>query len=124
MAYGHLPRLVHSGPVGASTTWREWDIAPTGVLRIGPRAWIYHLFDTDGSPLYVGKAWRPQPRFQSHSRKPWWPDVAHLNLYALTCESHPGELCRDINRTALIWERHAIANMAPRFNIAHMPRVS
>lgn len=125
----HLPRLVFSGPIGNVKAWREMD-RMDGFIRWSHACFIYHLFDGAGDPIYIGKALTASYRFQSHSRKPWWSEVRHLNLYIVSCESHKHDPCRDwgadprkwMERMALLWERKAIIDLQPRHNIAHTSR--
>lgn len=115
----HLPRLVHSDPLGPRKAWNQWNYE---FCQNGEEA-IYHLFDHEGEPLYFGKAWCPLYRFEAHQRKPWWPQVAHLNLYKVTCGDHPQERCGDLRDVTLAWERRSIEMVRPRYNIAHNQKV-
>lgn len=114
----HLPRLVYAGPLGARKEWNRWNWKFAGSREMC----IYHLFNSDGEPLYFGKAWCPLYRFEKHQRKPWWPAVAHLNLYKVTCESHRQKPCRsDLDHVAIEWEHYAIARVKPVHNKAAKP---
>lgn len=123
----HLPRLIFSGDIPASTReTRSLDGRPVAVNRIGLCSYIYHLFDQQGEPMYFGKTNQPSYRFEKHRRRPWWSEVAHLNLYIVTCESHLDEPCKGfgdnprstLERAATLWERKAILDIQPRYNIA------
>lgn len=114
----HLPRLIHSGPIGVRRDWNRWNWE----FAQGVERFIYHLFDGDGEPVYFGKAWCPLYRLEKHARKPWWPEVAHINLYSVSCEGHRDEPCDvPLDRVAVQWEHHAIRNVQPRRNIAAKP---
>jgi hypothetical protein len=124
--HGHLPRLIYSGPIGDSTQWRELQRTML-TTRFGYSDSIYHLFNRNGTPIYVGKSAQIDRRFVTHAHeKPWWPKVRHAIIYRLTCESHSHEPCRGswsrpwapIERAALLWERAAIVDLRPRYNIA------
>ncbi|MCV7004599.1 hypothetical protein [Mycobacterium gordonae] len=123
----HLPRLVFSdAPPPSTAAMRELDKTPSCVPRSSHRSYIYHFFDSAGEPVYFGKAAQPSYRFEKHKRKTWWPEVAHLNLYVVSCESHPEETCKGfgsdprsaLNRIAVLWERKAIIDVKPRRNLA------
>lgn len=129
MMQGHLPRLVFSDTIGTSRDWRALEERHPSTPLGSFRGYIYHLFDSSGDPVYFGKTIYPSRRFVSHARKPWWRDVAHLNLYIVSCDGHPHELCRGfglnpgsaIDRTTVLWETKAINNVRPRYNIAGVP---
>lgn len=129
MMQGHLPRLVFSGGIGNSRDWRALEGRHPSTPLGSFRGYIYHLFDSDGEPVYFGKTIYPSRRFVSHARKPWWASVAHLNLYIVSCDGHPHEPCRGsgfnpgdaIDRTTLLWEAKSINDVKPRCNIAGVP---
>jgi hypothetical protein len=125
--FNHLPRLIFSGsPPPTTTEMRALDETPKHVPRRSFVSYIYHLFDSDGEPIYFGKADQPSYRLAKHKSKKWWEDVAHLNLYSVSCESHTDEPCKGygsdprsaLTRIALLWERKAILDVQPRQNIA------
>lgn len=125
----HLPRLIYAGPIGRSKDWRGLDHHRPAALRYLFTRYIYHLFDSDGDAVYFGKATTLSYRFIAHARKQWWREVSLLNLYAISCENHREEPCKGfgdnpqstLDRAALLWERKAIADVQPRYNIAGVP---
>ncbi|MFE9391643.1 GIY-YIG nuclease family protein [Streptomyces sp. NPDC006784] len=68
---------------------------------------LYRLFDRAGRLLYVGVAFDPAARWQSHARdKAWWDDVVERRI-----EWHP-------TRTeALTAEVQAIKHESPAYNV-------
>lgn len=110
----HLPRLVYAGDIGVRGDWKRWD----HTFNSPGSHSIYHLFDSQGELLYIGKAWCPLYRLESHRRKPWWCQVSYLNLYTVSCYEHPLERCRDVGKVTLAWEGKAIADLKPIHNIA------
>lgn len=42
------------------------------------RAYVYTLYASDGTALYVGRTEHIADRIRAHRRKPWWRDVARL----------------------------------------------
>lgn len=106
----HMPTLVYSGPPGGVRVWRELPHQAEG---------IYHFFDTEGDPVYVGKTCNPSQRFLKHRERPWWRGVSLLNHYVVTCYDHPNLPCDRtmLERTAFQWESHAIEHLQPRENI-------
>jgi predicted GIY-YIG superfamily endonuclease len=75
------------------------------------RTALYRLYDTDGTPLYIGVTDNPDRRFKQHrDTKPWWPQVARK-----TIEWHPSRA------VALAEEAAAIKAETPVHNIDHNP---
>lgn len=79
----------------------------------GRRAFVYRLFDAEGTLLYVGKTYRPEVRFYggptSHSAtKEWWPEVARIVVKTYRS---------DVD--ALAAEAWAIKRERPSYNVAH-----
>lgn len=70
---------------------------------------LYRIRDTHGRLLYIGISFDLARRLGQHAdRKPWWPDVATIEL-----EHHE-------NRASVVAaERAAIANEAPLYNVQH-----
>lgn len=70
---------------------------------------LYRFYDAAGALLYVGITLNPGTRLRDHSHdKPWWYDVARI------------ELARYDSRTQVLEaERRAIATERPRYNIVH-----
>jgi hypothetical protein len=70
---------------------------------------LYRFYDRDGALLYVGISVNAPGRFAQHRHdKPWWADVARIDI-----EPHRG---RD---EVLAAERAAIRAEAPRYNVQH-----
>ncbi|SPX87659.1 hypothetical protein [Mycobacteroides abscessus] len=114
MMKNHLPRLVYAGPIGVRRDWHRWN---HNFCRF-PASCVYHLFGADGEVVYIGKTNCPLYRFEKHSRKPWWSEVAHLNLYVISCESHADEPCTyRLDSVAMHWEMKAIRDLQPPQNV-------
>lgn len=77
--------------------------------RLTP-ATVYTLLADDGQALYVGCSGQPA-RITDHGRKPWWTDVATINL------EHFEE-----RRDALDRERDLIERLLPLHNVAGIPK--
>jgi hypothetical protein len=43
-------------------------------------ATVYVFYDADSVPLYVGCTTRQYVRFDGHGHKPWWTDVARIEV--------------------------------------------
>ena len=67
---------------------------------------VYQAFDTKGTLLYVGLSKHWPSRWMAHAEeKPWWPDIAHLQIQWLP------------TRRAAEWlEGYWIRTKRPRFN--------
>lgn len=111
----HMPRLVYSGQIGRRANWRMLPHQIEG---------IYHLFDSDGELVYIGKTCNPFQRFVRHREKSgWWGQVTWINHYVITCDDHLAEPCprRSLKHAAFRWELSAISHLRPPNNIAGVP---
>jgi hypothetical protein len=73
---------------------------------------LYRLFSADSDLLYVGISNAPMTRFESHSVRPWWPDVAEIRLEHFADRA-----------AALDAERVAIRDERPLHNVQGAVRV-
>lgn len=71
---------------------------------------VYTFFDSDDKALYVGCTSRQYVRFAGHGSKPWWTDVARIEVEHFEAEE-------DGRRH----ERHLIRKLRPAHNIAEHP---
>jgi predicted GIY-YIG superfamily endonuclease len=80
----------------------------SGIYHCYPGHWfVYRLFSSDGSLLYVGITWSAKARWAKHrAKKPWWSQVSLAQVE-----------CFDGEREALAAEMEAIRDERPRFNI-------
>lgn len=73
---------------------------------------VYLLLSSIGSPIYVGRSWRPADRFTKHRRKDWWQGVEHLTLIRVYGASRLDATVQ----TAFV-ERVLIEELAPSGNL-------
>ena len=73
---------------------------------------LYRFFDGRGVLLYVGITCHPSRRWERHRERPWWTEVARIEV-----ESLPDRA------SALAAERRAIIDGAPRYNVKMNRRV-
>lgn len=76
----------------------------------GP-TWLYRLHSSS-ELLYVGVSSDPRSRFATHRRKPWWSEVAYVELKWFPSRA-----------AAFAAEREAIATEVPIHNVAR-PKVT
>lgn len=69
---------------------------------------LYRAFDSDGELLYVGATVNPGHRFQTHSGRDWWLEVASITL----------ERFAEWEDLAAA-EREAIIREGPKYNVIH-----
>jgi len=107
-----LPRLTYAGEMPERSKWKELTPIGFGVM------YLYFLFDSDGVLLYLGISYSINSRWPSHAaKKPWWPDVAWVNLYSIKEQtSYAAEAA------ARFWEHRAINGANPLYNISGRPR--
>ena len=67
---------------------------------------LYRIFDAEGALLYVGISLNAARRSSDHRAKPWWPQVARIEV-----ETHP------TRGDALHAEYAAIDDEKPRYNV-------
>jgi hypothetical protein len=89
-------------------------MAPASVDPYAPdTVAVYRLYDANGQLLYVGQSRNPKARFITHAREvDWWEEVAHWAV----------EWWSD-RYAARTQEQLLIAELSPRYNIAHAPLV-
>jgi hypothetical protein len=76
-------------------------------------SFVYHVFDADGDLLYVGLTATPRNRWDAHRRKArWWSRAAYLHLHEVR-----GRDRNTADMGARHWERMAIHNAMPLFNV-------
>lgn len=73
--------------------------------------YVYEFYAADGSALYVGCTKRAGDRIADHELKPWWPEVARMEV-----NRHP-----DL-AAGLAAERVRIQTLRPVHNINHTGR--
>lgn len=85
---------------------------PDGQKREVPleQASVYTFFDADGNALYVGCSVYAVQRFQAHSKKVWWTDVASVTVEHFECK-----------RDAQAYEQFEISRLLPRYNVVGIP---
>ena len=82
------------------------------VIPRKPGYYVYRLWASDGSSLYVGRVGDsgprpPQPRFNNHRRKKtWWPEVARIEIAELP--DHPAVVAEEAAQIEALHPLHNI----------------
>lgn len=72
---------------------------------------VYTFYDTERTPLYVGCTYKPGTRIDQHHNKPWWGQVAFIEVERF----QPYDAAR-------IAERARIESLQPEHNVAYTAR--
>lgn len=89
------------------SAWRETRAIRE---RLQHEVTVYTFRDSENRPLYVGCTTNQYVRFGGHGAKPWWPDLAHIDL----------EHFED-RREGLRRERQLIRELRPLHNVTWHP---
>lgn len=107
-------QVLRTSDIRASRVRVVWTGRPPAVRRTG-RGYVYRLRDASGALLYVGLTNNVHRRLyldlNGHAFKPWWVDVASVDVDTFSDYDDAREA-----------EAHAIATEAPVHNVKAEPR--